>query len=412
MDFSLCKPFLFEKAHSEVFSSAKSNGSTRIFNAQRRKKISLLCIMSTKNASAPNKALLKAATECNLSKIAESLAQGANIETQNKLQRTPLFLCCENGCLECVVALVEAGADINTRDHIPNTPLTVAIQKGNLELIRFLIAQPAIDMNAVTRGYTPLSLLVDLHTIEDKSELVKRFIKRDALLIIGTANALWIAINKYSENPEFKKIVKIMIEKSSVEQVKKAVEHSYGSFNNALYQMIIIEGSTKSSRKQFMITEMLLKRGADINCKIMMRGTEVPLFVSVFLSPHVTPSMIRYFLTHRDFELKPRDIELLAGRGNERIANLLWIYYHNPELLDSVLNMVKYHLMGDPENPTFEDREESTSSDPGSSSGVTSSSGMSSSSGVSSSPKITRKKNVTKGGYKRGKNQTYKVYNQ
>ena len=370
--------------------------------------------MSTKKGSTPNKALIKAATEADVSKIVECLENGADIETKNKLQRTPLFLCCENGCLECVVALVEAGADVNTKDHMPNTPLSVAIQKGNLELIRFLIAQPAIDMNAVTRGYTPLSLLVDLHTIEDKSELVKQFIKRGAHLINGTANALWIAINKYSENPEFKKILKIMIEKSSVEQVKEAAEHSYGLFNNALYQIIIIEGLVKkpmSLKKQFMITEILLKKGADINCKIMMRGTEVTLFVSVFLSPRVTTSMIQYFLTHRDFDLEPRDIELLARGGNEKIANLLLMYYRNPELLDSVLEMVENHLMGDPENPTFEGREESSS--PGSSSPGTSSesSGVTSSpesSGVTSSPKITRKKSDSKGGYKRGKNQTYK----
>ena len=171
--------------------------------------------MSTKKGSSPNKALIKAATEADVGKIVECLENGANIETKNKLQRTPLFLCCENGCLECVVALVEAGANVNTKDHMPNTPLTVAIQKGNMELIRFLIAQPTIDMNAVTRGYTPLSLLVDLHTIEDKTLLVKQFIKRGAHLINGTANALWIAINKYSENPEFKKILKIMIDSHS-----------------------------------------------------------------------------------------------------------------------------------------------------------------------------------------------------
>jgi hypothetical protein len=366
--------------------------------------------MSTKKGSSLDKDLLKAATECNLSKIAECLAQGANIETKNKLQRTPLFLCCENGCLECVVALVEAGADVNTKDHMPNTPLTVAIQKGNLEMIRFLIAQPSIDMNVVTRGYTPLSLLVDLHTIEDKSELVKRFIKRGTHLINGTANALWIAINKYSEDSDFKQILKIMIKQSSREQVKEAAEHSYGNFvNTALYQIIMIEGTTKSSRKQFMITDMLLKKGADINYHVVMRGTKVPFFVSVFLSPRVTPSMIQFFLTHRDFELEPRDIELLADRGNEKIANLLLVYYRNPELLDSVLDMVEHHLMGDPENPTFEEQGSVTSSSVGTS-GVTSSSSESSLGTRSeSSVKITRKKSDSKGGYKRGKNQTYKL---
>ena len=367
--------------------------------------------MSKKKTLSPDKALINAATECNLSKITECLAQGANIETKNKLQRTPLFLCCENGCLECVVALVEAGANVNTKDHMPNTPLTVAIQKGNMELIRFLIAQPAIDMNAVTRGYTPLSLLVDLHTIEDKTLLVKQFIKRGAHLIDGTANALWIAIHKYSENPDFKQILKIMIKQSSREQVKEAAEHSYGNFvNTALYEIIMIEGSTKSSRKQFMITDMLLKKGANINYKIMMNGTNVPLFVLVFLSPRVTPSMIQFFLTHRDFELEPRDIELLADRGNEKIAHLLLVYYRNPELLDSVLDIVEHHLMGDPENPTFEGREESIISSPGTSDVTSSSSesSLGSTSSQESSVKITRKKSDSKGGYKRGKNQTYK----
>jgi hypothetical protein len=122
----------------------------------------------------------------------------------------------------------------------------------------------------------------------------------------------------------------------------------------------------------------------------------------VFLSPRVTSSIIQYFLTHRDFELEPRDIELLARGGNETIANLLLMYYRNPELLDSVLDMVEHHIMGDPENPTFEGREESSS--PG-----TSSESSPESSGVTSStPKITRKKSDSKGGYKRGKNQTYK----
>ena len=359
--------------------------------------------MSKKKTLSPDKALIKAAIDGDVGKIAESLAQGANIETKNKLQRTPLFLCCENGCLECVVALVEAGADVNTKDHMPNTPLTVAIQKGNIELIRFLIAQPAIDMNTVTRGYTPLSLLVDLHTIEDKTDLVKRFINRGAHLIIGSINALLIATNKYSEDSDFKQILKIMIKQSSREQVKEAAEHSFGS-ENALSQIILIEGILSPFKKQFKITDMLLKKGADINCHIVIRGRSVPLFVLVLISPHVTSSMIQFFLTNRDFHLEPRDIELIADRGNERIANLLLVYYRNPELLDSVLDMAEHHLMGDPENPTFEGWEESSSLG---TSSVTSSS--SESSGVTISPKITRKKNVSKGGYKRGKNQTYKL---
>lgn len=50
--------------------------------------------------------------------------------------------------LECAKLLVGAGADVNSRNAKDNTPLMVAAALGHYNILKFLIAQPNIEVNA------------------------------------------------------------------------------------------------------------------------------------------------------------------------------------------------------------------------------------------------------------------------
>ncbi|MDG2176772.1 MAG: ankyrin repeat domain-containing protein [Gammaproteobacteria bacterium] len=78
---------------------------------------------------------------------------------------TPMLFSAREGCLECVVALVEAGADINMPNPDEITPLLIAILNARFDVAKFLIEQDA-DINKWDRwGRTPLYSAIDYKTL-------------------------------------------------------------------------------------------------------------------------------------------------------------------------------------------------------------------------------------------------------
>jgi cytochrome c len=73
------------------------------------------------------------------------LAHGANPNTAAGKQ-APLHVAAKNGCLECVVALVEAGADVNakTGDAVPLTPIHFAKFYDYSEVSEYLLANGVV----------------------------------------------------------------------------------------------------------------------------------------------------------------------------------------------------------------------------------------------------------------------------
>ncbi|MBY0352759.1 ankyrin repeat domain-containing protein [Candidatus Babeliales bacterium] len=88
------------------------------------------------------------------------LAQGANPNTRNNQNNTPLLWAAKNGRAECLRLLLECektdAATIDARDVINRSALHLAAKGGHLECLRLLLAKNA-DINAY--GYqdsTPL----------------------------------------------------------------------------------------------------------------------------------------------------------------------------------------------------------------------------------------------------------------
>lgn len=84
------------------------------------------------------------------------LEAGADKDSTDAAQATPLFVAAKYGRIEIVRVLVEAGADMHKAMNDGSTPLHVAAQNGHMNVVRFLV-QAGTDMNqAWNDGGTPL----------------------------------------------------------------------------------------------------------------------------------------------------------------------------------------------------------------------------------------------------------------
>jgi ankyrin repeat protein len=98
----------------------------------------------------PNAQLLVAARTGQVARVKELLAQGAIVDSRNRVGKTPLFIACEKGNTELGIVLIEAKADVNLAsvDHV--TPLMAASYSGDAELVKRLLAAGA-RVDAVDR---------------------------------------------------------------------------------------------------------------------------------------------------------------------------------------------------------------------------------------------------------------------
>ncbi len=153
-----------------------------------------------------NSNLLAAAQKGTADRLKLLLSAGANVNTTNTKNQTPLYLAAEHGhrdCLQllltkpeidlnrvdnltgstalcraayhahcdCLKALiVRPGIDINHADNTGATPLHLATARAALDCVRALLSKPGININqADNKGKTPLSLA--------KTEDVKRLLR-------------------------------------------------------------------------------------------------------------------------------------------------------------------------------------------------------------------------------------------
>ena len=86
---------------------------------------------------------------------------GADIETRDNHDRTPLLVASQCGNLRVVKMLVKAGADVCVTDNEGDTCLTLAAASGHTETVRTLLCLPEVDVNhAKYNGLTSLHLAV------------------------------------------------------------------------------------------------------------------------------------------------------------------------------------------------------------------------------------------------------------
>jgi ankyrin repeat protein len=111
--------------------------------------------------------LIQASIEGKLEAGQYLLDRGADINFQNKYNRTPLFMAVFYGHVEYVRMLLKRGAKTNTHDTtFGNTPLHWAVRKGNIQVVRLLLEHGA-DVNLRdNRGKTPSQWTSD-HEIKE-----------------------------------------------------------------------------------------------------------------------------------------------------------------------------------------------------------------------------------------------------
>lgn len=88
-------------------------------------------------------ALIDAAFVCDLIKVRELLAAGADPDTRDDDGRSPLFSAVLGNSIGLVGLLLESGADVNARDHQGFSTLHFAAQEDLPEIARLLIAKGA-----------------------------------------------------------------------------------------------------------------------------------------------------------------------------------------------------------------------------------------------------------------------------
>jgi ankyrin repeat protein len=297
-----------------------------------------------------NKKLLLAAESGNTGEILELLDLGADVEYKKSgIGQTPLMLCCKNGDLENSQLLLSRGANINAVNNDHQMPLFFAIMSSNVDLIRFLIEDARIEMNCVNgRTQTPLSLLINVTSIDikDKCKLVSIFLEKGSNLILKyvinvrtalvlndadanpnarfSENALLIAVEFFLQDHDknYKKIVKHMLRHSSKENLASAANFQDNNKTNVLLKILLDEGSrntSKSIRKQFELTDMLLEKGGDINHRfqeydqIKRTQIEIPLFIKLCANSQTPLSTIEYVINYTDLKTTDEDIEKLEN---------------------------------------------------------------------------------------------------
>ena len=82
---------------------------------------------------------------------------GADIETKDKVSRTPLTQTSSRGALPLVKMLVEAGAEVHATDSYGLTCHSIASYHGHTETVRYLVGLPQVDLSHKDKkGFTSL----------------------------------------------------------------------------------------------------------------------------------------------------------------------------------------------------------------------------------------------------------------
>eukprot|EP00761_Pharyngomonas_kirbyi_P012968 gb/GECH01012995.1/.p1 GENE.gb/GECH01012995.1/~~gb/GECH01012995.1/.p1 ORF type:complete len:870 (+),score=262.70 gb/GECH01012995.1/:1-2610(+) len=120
-------------------------------------------------------ALHKAAKNNQVEVIRELFGLGANLESKDKLQATPLFFATSHGCLEATSLLLALGAQANIRELYGYSPLHLALRKNYLEVAeQLMLFRADVNMRNPNDGNTPLHLCVNLNNIEGIQLLLSR----------------------------------------------------------------------------------------------------------------------------------------------------------------------------------------------------------------------------------------------
>jgi hypothetical protein len=91
-----------------------------------------------------NKDLIKSTEDGILEIVKDLLDKGADVNTTNKFNHSPLMLACRDGYIQIVETLLEAGADMDMSDGIGYTALQIAEINNRPEIVELLKSMETI----------------------------------------------------------------------------------------------------------------------------------------------------------------------------------------------------------------------------------------------------------------------------
>jgi serine/threonine-protein phosphatase 6 regulatory ankyrin repeat subunit B len=155
----------------------------------------------------PNKNLLKAAKENNITELQACINQNANINTMDELDNTALHWASLEGYEAVVSLLIEHKAKVNEVNGECKTPLTLSVERNDLNIAQYLLlhnASPNI-FGPTYRAYTKLfqitldvvfiSTLLMMHFSPQYSKLETVFLFASFLILIVARDVLHHYLN-------------------------------------------------------------------------------------------------------------------------------------------------------------------------------------------------------------------------
>lgn len=130
-------------------------------------------------------ALIKAATEGDLKKIATLITAGTDLEARDNQNRTALMRAAEKGHSEVARALLNAGANVMTKDNYGWTAFFIAADRNRVEIVKMLVDRGAdsdknfndVFVSSVFKGNTnmvkALGNNISCKTIREASSVLK-----------------------------------------------------------------------------------------------------------------------------------------------------------------------------------------------------------------------------------------------
>ena len=99
--------------------------------------------------------------------ITMKIENGADVDSTNVLEMTPLHIASHKGKAGVVKYLLENGAEVDTKEKYGFTPLWLASGRGHLESVKYLIEFKAeVNIKCTMNNYLPLHIAAQKDHIE------------------------------------------------------------------------------------------------------------------------------------------------------------------------------------------------------------------------------------------------------
>ena len=201
------------------------------------------------------------------------ILNGANVNSSNRLQRTPLIMATNYGTFEMVKTLIDHGADVNAENYMQETALMYAAKYGTFEMVKNLVDNGA-DVNAASNTkWTALMASAAHGTLEMVKYVIENGADVNATMNDGWTALIFAAYNGASET------VKYLVDQGADVNCK----------NNAQWTPLMYVAKYGT----FEMVKYLVDNGADVNAWNNDQWTA--LMISAYVG---TFQMVKYLVDH------------------------------------------------------------------------------------------------------------------